>query len=362
MKSPFTAKIVYKIFAATTIVLLALAALPVKPACTFTSNGSGDWSAAVWTTIGVGCSAYPGQTFAGDDVTISAGDTVTLNLVSPAQNLGSLTVNGTLDNSTYNLPTMASLTVNSGGTATFNRAITVSGATDITGTVSFGTNTTARVMTFNGPVTLNAGASWTETAANDQFFFADNFTNNAATFNIVGTGLHTFSGAGRTISGTTATSFPNISFTGSYTNSNTLNAPTSITIAGAGAALTNNGTITSPIITVTGVGITLTNNGTVTVSTSLAGTGGFTNAAGVLNIGAGSTITTLNAAAAGNRVYYTGAANQTVHPNAYSYLFLSGGGIKTIALRSVPIWISLVRLQVLPLVLPSRSPHFRSAV
>ena len=76
-------------------------------------------------------------------------------------------------------------------------------------------------------------------------------------------------------------------------------------------------------------GSVVANNGTLTVSSSLTGAGTLTNgAAGVLNIGAAITITTLTATAAGNTVNYTAAA-QTVKATTYSNLTLSGSGSKT---------------------------------
>jgi hypothetical protein len=188
--------------------------------------------------------------------------------------------------------TCASLTINSGATLSVNRPFTVSGATSISGTINFGsTNTTSRLMTFTGAVTLNNGAVWNETnsSAIPTFSFGNSLTNNATTFTSL-SGVHTFTGTGMTLSGSTETSIPNVAITG-----------------------------------------TCTNSGTLTVETALSGTGGLTNSAtGVLNLGGTATLTTLTATAAGNTVNYTGAA-QTAKVITYSNLTLSGSGIKTFA-------------------------------
>ncbi|MGD0342426.1 MAG: autotransporter-associated beta strand repeat-containing protein, partial [Bacteroidales bacterium] len=235
----------------------------------------------------------------GDAVIIAHAVTMDVNVTQTSA--GSITINsgGTLNvtNSAAD-PTIGALTINSSGIANLSRSVTVLGATNISGTVNFGsTSGGSRAMNFTGAVTLNSGAVWTEPSsgngANDTYSFANNFTNNATTFTAVGTGTHTFSGTGMTISGSTATAIPNITISGTYTN-----------------------------------------NGTITASTSLAGGGTLTNGAtGILNIGATAanlTLTTLTATATGNTVNYNGAT-QTVKVAAYDNLILSGNGAKTLA-------------------------------
>jgi hypothetical protein len=212
--------------------------------------------------------------------------------------------------------TSGTLTVNSGASLTVQRPYTVSGNTTISGTTNWSsTNITPRQMTFNGDVTLNSGAVWTEVSgmANDLFTFAGNFTNNATTFTATSTGLHTFSGNGMTIGGATETSAPNITFTGSYTNTGVLTSSTALNITGAAVVLTNNSTINA--------------------TTALSGTGGVTQGTtGVLNIGGTSAITTLTAIAAGNTVNFNGAAAQNAcKVTTYYNLTLSGAGAKTFA-------------------------------
>ena len=182
--------------------------------------------------------------------------------------------------------TCAGLTVNSGSILNFsgNRTLTVNtNATSVSGTINFSGSST---KTFNTDVTLTSGAVWNESAAS-AFTFAGNLTNNATSFT-ASTGVHTFSGNGETIGGTTITAIP------------------SVTISG-----------------------TITNTGTLTVSTTLAGASTLTNdATGILNFGGASITPTLVATASGNTVNYTGAT-QTVKVTTYSNLTLSGTGTKT---------------------------------
>ena len=206
-------------------------------------------------------------------------------------------VTGNAGGTTY---TCAGLTINSGATLTMLRPFIVNGATSITGTINFGSTSAAvRAMTFNGDVTLNSGAVWDETnggtnAVNDIFTFAGSLTNNATTFTTLA-GVHTFSGAANTLSGTIATAIPNVTMTGTYTNS-----------------------------------------GTLTVTTALAGAGALTNGAtGTLNYGgAGAIVPTLTVTAVGNMVNYDGAA-QTVKATTYDTLTLSGSGTKTMVAATV---------------------------
>ncbi|MFA4835455.1 MAG: CxxxxCH/CxxCH domain-containing protein [Dehalococcoidia bacterium] len=183
------------------------------------------------------------------------------------------------------------ITVGSGTNLTTagNFTLGVTGATNVTGTLTLG-GTSGK--TFTGDVTLNAGSVWNETGIST-YAIAGNFTNNATTFT-ASTGVHTFSGATKTLSGSTAIVIPSAAFTGTYTN-----------------------------------------NGTLTVGTALSGAGGLTQGTNdVLNIGGTSTITTLTATASGNTVNYNGAV-QTVKGTTYVNLTLSGTGAKTTATVTV---------------------------
>ncbi len=180
----------------------------------------------------------------------------------------------------------ANLSIANGATLTIGGFdITVSGTTTLNGTINH-TSTTG-TKTFTGSVTINATGIWNNNTVNEQINFKGGVSNSGI-FN-AGTGTYTF---------------------------NTNNQ-----------ALT--GTISIPSVTVTGV--TLTNNGTLTVGTTLAGTGGLTQAVNAsLNLGGTSAITTLTATNNGNTVNYSGAA-QTAKVASYYNLTLSGTGIKTFA-------------------------------
>ncbi|MCX6258739.1 MAG: hypothetical protein NTW49_12705, partial [Bacteroidia bacterium] len=172
---------------------------------------------------------------------------------------------------------------------TGNQNFTVTGTTSITGEFDQGL-TAGKTLTFTGNITINSGGVWNETTAG-VYTIKGNLQNNGTTFT-ASTGVHTFSGASKTISGTSAISIPKATFTGTYTNS-----------------------------------------GTLSVTTALAGTGGLTNAAtGTLNIGGTSVITTLTATAVGNLVNYNASGAQTAcKVTTYYNLTLSGSGAKTFA-------------------------------
>jgi uncharacterized repeat protein (TIGR01451 family)/gliding motility-associated-like protein len=206
---------------------------------------------------------------------------------------GTNSVTGNTSSMSY---TCAGLIINSGSILTMLRPLTVNGNTSISGRINFGsTSSSVRAMVFNGTVTLNSGAIWDETngGANtvlNTFSFSDSFTNNATTFTTL-TGNHTFSGVSKTLSGSTLTSIPSVTFTGAYTNS-----------------------------------------GTLTVTTALSGTGGLTQGTtGVLNIGGTSTITTLTATATGNTVNFNGSVSQTIPAINYYNLTSSSSGARVLA-------------------------------
>ena len=271
--------------------------------------GSIQMKAATITSTATGGTWATGSTWVGG-VAPATGDAVIIattgtNSVSIGANLtqtaaGSVTINnGAILNMTTTGVTasLGALTINTGGKFNCSRALTVQGATNISGTVTFAsTSGTSRAIAFTGNVTLNAGAVWTEPAtgngANNTYAFAGNFTNNATTFNALGTGNHTFSGTAKTISGATATTFK---------------------------ALVINGTVTNNLAA------------HLTVSTGLTGTGTLTQGTNsYLNLVAIATITTLTATAAGDTVNYSGVA-QTAKVTTYNNLTLSGSLAKTFA-------------------------------
>ena len=125
---------------------------------------------------------------------------------------------------------------------------------------------------------------------------------------------------------------------GSLSVSGTFNAGTGVYTL-SGTTKTISGTLTIPSVVVTG---TYTNNGTLTVSTALTGAGGLTNgAAGMLNIGGTSTISTLTATASGNIVNYNGSGTQTVIGTTYAILKINNtagatlGGASTVTTLAI---------------------------
>jgi Fibronectin type III domain. len=275
---------------------------------TFT-NAAPEATASWWINTN-GTGAHPANfTTAGDIFIIQNNNTMTT--VAAWTVTGSVVINTgcTLTATAANV-TVGALTINSGGILTTSRILTVNGATVITGTLNF--TTTARADVFNGNITLNIGAVWNEAIAITPSI-TGSLINSATTFT-ASTGLHTFNAAaGGTISGTTATVIPSVTFTTSYTNSGTLTCAT--------------------VLNVTGAAVVLTNNGTITATTALSSTGGVNNGAtGVLNIGGTSGITTLTATTAGNTVNYNGGAAQpTCKVTTYYNLTISGIGAKTFA-------------------------------
>ena len=288
--------------------------------CSFSLNAATITSTATGGAWGTGSTwvggAVPG---AGDAVVIATTGTGNVSIAASITQTtaGSVTINSAAIlnmTSTGVTVSLGALTINSGGTFNVSRNLTVQGATLITGTINFASNSaTARTMTFTGDVTLNSGAVWTEPAtgngATNTYNFSGNFTNNATTFSALGTGVHTFKGTGKTLSGSTTTAIPQVTFsTGASTNAGTLTVGTLLTVTT----------------------VALTNTGTITATTALSGTGSVVQGAtGVLNIGGTSGITTLTATTAGNNVNYTGVA-QTVKSTNYSNLTLGGSVVKTL--------------------------------
>jgi len=181
--------------------------------------------------------------------------------------------------------TVSELTITAGNVTVGATALNVLGATSITGTLTISSATGAK--TFGSNVTVNASGTWNN-SGNADVSIAGNITNNQ-TFT-AGSGVYTMSGASKTINGTV--SIPNLTITGTVSNTNTL-----------------------------------------TVSTALSGAGTLTNASGAtLNIGGTSGITTLTPAASANTINYTGGAQTVKVPttNSYWHLGLSGSGVKTL--------------------------------
>lgn len=250
-----------------TKLILLLAALAVVlcastvSAATRYSVATGNWASTSTWSASSGGAAGASAPIAGDDAIIEGGFTVTV-----AANAAAATVsiaNGS--------------TLSVGG---FN--ITISGATTVDGTLNI--TSTMGTKTFTGDVTVNSTGQWNN-SANEAISFGGSLVN-SGTFT-VGTGVQTFTGSGKTISGVASILSLTINSPGSYTYS-----------------------------------------GTLTVGTALAGTGSLTLGTGqTLNIGGTATITTLTTAS-GSTVNYTGAA-QTLKATTYHHLTVSGSGAKT---------------------------------
>lgn len=371
-------------------IVIFLFMFTVAQSATITSTATGGNWATGSTWIGGVAPA------AGDAVIIATtgAGSVQIAAVVTQTSLGSVTVNNgaTLTTSvSRGTITLGSLTLVSGGTATIYSNLTVTGATNISGTINFGsTSATVRTMIFTGPVTLNSSAIWNETTAGAaaNFTISGNFTNNATTF-VAQAAFHTFNAAG-TLGGTTITNIPNVVFTANYITSGTLTVSGTLRVTGAAIRLTNNGVLTATSvltgtggvintatgflniggassvtifsnagkINITGTGASttavanFTNTGTLNISGSgtISGitnsTGGVVNHSGssaitsfnnatstsILNISTTPTIpafTTLNASVAGNTVNYTGIGAQNIKDVTYSNLSINGSGTKT---------------------------------
>ncbi|MFA5773622.1 MAG: peptidoglycan-binding protein [Candidatus Paceibacterota bacterium] len=283
---------------------------------TVTGHVSGTWTTpadVIFLSTGAGNMYFGGNFPSGGTLTTTTTGTITFNGTG-AQSVGAYTTYNnvvilkTLETATLLGTTTfgGTLTLTDGNLDTNTQTFTVTGASSITDTITFGTGT----KTFTGDVTLNAGAVWNETGA-AVVVYGGNLANAATTFT-ASTGLHTFGGATKVISGATTTSIASVRITGATSNTGTLTVATLLDVAD---------------------GITLTNTGTVTATTALSdvgATGTFVNSdAGTLNLGGLSDIGTLTATATGNTVNYTQAGAQTVFATAYRNLGLSGSGAKT---------------------------------
>ncbi|MBV5282676.1 MAG: hypothetical protein JZU53_09630 [Paludibacter sp.] len=263
----------------------ATGSIQVTGARAYNTGANYTYNAAGAQDIGNGVTGANNLTLSG-----SGTKTLTSNFLTIS---GNLTLSGTATTTTVAaLSIGGNLDIGNGTTLNvIDNNFTVVGNTKVgdgsSGTLNIITSTNG-TKTFQGDVTINAGATWNN-SINSAITFQGSLTNNSTTFT-AGSGIHTFTGAAKTIGGTNANTIPSVTITGTYTN-----------------------------------------NGTLTVGTALSGAGSLTQAANAtLNIGGTSTITGLTATNTGNTVNYTGAA-QNIHSNDYYNLTFSGSGAKTAA-------------------------------
>ena len=246
------------------------------------------------------------------------GGNLTLNGSASATTVGTMsTVGGNLTLSgTSSLTTGAALAVTgdlgigdgtglSAGAFTFS----VGGNTTVGGGASGTLTLASTAKSFSGNVTVGAGATWNN-SGNAAITIGGNLAN-SGTFT-AGSGVYTFSGTSKTLSGTL--SIPSATISGSYSNNGTLTNGTALSIGGS-----------------------LLNNGTITASTALSGLGSLTQSTGStlnINFTGVPAITTLNASSSTNTVNYGFAGTQTVFPTNYSNLTLSNSGVKTFTVNT----------------------------
>jgi hypothetical protein len=266
-------------------------------------SGSGSLNQSINATLEIGgvcditglnATAVPNSVnYMGTGQTLKVVPYYNLNLYGGAETFGAITtvagdlyITGTASATTgANLAIGGNLTV-VGALTTGDYTLDVTGLTGVSGgTLTLG-GTAAK--TFIGDVSVNAIGNWTETGI-AAIYFAGNLDNSGNSFTAL-SGLHTFTGTGKTIGGFNTNLIANVAVTGTYTNDGVLN-----------------------------------------IGTALSGTGGLTNGISkTLYLGGTCTISSFTANAWDNTVNYNGNA-QTVFPTAYYNLTLSGTGIPTLA-------------------------------
>jgi hypothetical protein len=194
------------------------------------------WNGAAWATPSAG-EGYPGQNSSPDIVTILNTHDIILT-VSPANAIVNLIVgsgtSGTLesDNNTWTLNISGNLTIAASATFNLERInVTVTGTTNITGTISDSRN--EGTNTFVGLVTINNGGNFTP-ANNSPFVFRGGIVNNG-TFSKTGTGSTTFNTNTQTISGNNA-----LAFAGDIIINNDISVNLSTSLNFNGTNFTNN--------------------------------------------------------------------------------------------------------------------------
>jgi len=226
---------------------------------------------------------------------------------------GNLILSGTVTASTAsNLAIGGNLVIGDGTVLTVGAfSLNVAGITTIgigtSGSLSIASATGTK--TFSGTVTINNGGSLTESAPAQLAFGSDVIINSGGTLTENGTAL--------------------VGIAGSLLNNGAYSTSAGVhTFSGAGRTIGGLNPVTIPSLAVSG---TVTNKGTLTVSTSLAGTGALTNGANAtLNIGAPLVAPTLLANSAGNTVNFNGNVPQTIPSSNYYNLTSSGSGTRAV--------------------------------
>ncbi|BDX37477.1 hypothetical protein CYCD_08320 [Tenuifilaceae bacterium CYCD] len=231
------------------------------------------YNGSAW--VAVSTEGYPGELGVSGTVTIQSGHTVTLN-VSPANNIGSFDIIGSLNLSTG--------------------SININGTTIISGSLTDNSNTGTN--TFTGKVTINVGGSFS-TGNTSPLNFGGGIENNG-TFSQTAAGVITFT-ADQTLSGTNViTTTGNINIT-------------------AGRTLTNSGSVS-----ISGV----LNNGNSASTWINSDNSTLTYLSGTLPMNTNGTLT---ASATGNTVIYNRNNAQTVKITDYYNLNIANGNTKTLA-------------------------------
>lgn len=232
-------------------------------------------------------------------VTVATGSSIAYHHLVIAKGVGSVANAAT----TGALTAGGNLTVTSG---TFNIpgiTATVTGETNISGTLAFITSA-AGTKVFAGNVRINSGGFWTNDTVNSPVTLRGNFTNNG-TF-VAGTGVYTFDGtAAQSITGTNAGTTPFGSLTLNNANGLTLGGTHNVTVSNV-LALTN--------------GVLTTGSNVLSVTNSAAG--GVTRTSGFVD---GSLAWALPAGDPGVRTFPLGTGT-TYSPAALTFTGVTTGG------------------------------------
>ncbi|MGH2567806.1 MAG: beta strand repeat-containing protein, partial [Bacteroidota bacterium] len=241
------------------------------------------------------------------DVVINSGGSLNSTAAETYAISGNLTMNGgTISGSATGIHNVSGNFVIASGTNTLGRAtVTVTGTTDISGTLNITSSTGTK--TFAGKVTINNGGTWDNSTGNSNTVLRGGIENNG-TFTS-GTGTYSFNQNNQMVSGTNGFTFNGDVNT--TTNGLQVTNSTAVTIVGS---LTGNNGASAWIND---------SNSSLTISGTLMGTG------------------TLTATAIPNTVEYTGTAAQSIKATNYNNLTISGSrGANNITFPNSTVGIS----------------------